>query len=483
MNCLPLSALYVYYLNNTLEWGTNMLKHSLTFTSLLAAPLLAFSAIPALAQEREAIDADRMAEVVSAEADSGAFMGAVLVARGDDEVLSRAWGSADLEWGIANTTDTKFRIGSVTKHFTSVAAFLLAEQGKLDIDAPIATYLKDTPEAWQGITVRHLMRHSAGLPNVTSLDGFGRLKYLPTTQDELIATFRGLPLEFEPGAKFSYSNSGYVLLSRIVENVSEQTLGDFFQANFFDPLGMTSTGFDDSSKILARRADGYSPSPDGRVNADYVYMGIPTGAGAMYSTTSDLKTWAVGLFGGKILSQESLADFLTPDTLDAFPNNNYAHGLIANTEGEDVYYWHGGGIEGFNAWLGFDPASQTTVAVLANLNGGAASKLGSDMMTLVRGGEITLPSEREVVEAPADLSQYEGVYALAPTFKITVFVDGDKLMAQATGQGANQIFPESEDRFFLKVVDAQVEFSRGNDGEVNALTLFQGGQEIPGAKE
>lgn len=460
-----------------------MLKHTVTFASLVIAPLVAFSATPALAQETQTVDADRMAQVVSTEADSGAFMGAVLVARGEDEVFSRAWGSADLEWDIANTTDTKFRIGSVTKHFTSAAIFMLAEQGKLDVDAPIATYLKDTPEAWDAITVRHLMRHSAGLPNVTSLDGFGRLKYLPTTQDELIATFRDLPLEFEPGAKFAYSNSGYVLLSRIVENVSEASLAEFFQANIFDPLGMSATGFDDSSKILARRADGYSPSSDGRVNADYVYMGIPTGAGAMYSTTSDLKKWTLGLFGGKILSEETLAEFLKPDTLDAFPDNNYAHGLIAHTKGEDVYYWHGGGIEGFNAWLGFDPSSKTTVAVLANLNGGAASKLGSDMMTLVRGGEITLPSEREVAEAPVDLTQYEGVYALAPTFKITVFVDGEKLMAQATGQGANQIFPESEDRFFLKVVDAQVEFGRGEDGVVNSLTLFQGGQEIPGTKE
>lgn len=466
-----------------LGWELNMFKHTLTFASLAFAPLLLVTAAPTLAQDVQVADADRMAEVVSAEAESGAFMGAVLVAKGDDDVLSRAWGSADLEWDIANTADTKFRIGSVTKHFTSAAIFLLAEQGKLDVDAPIATYLKDTPEAWGAITVRHLMRHSAGLPNVTSLDGFDRLQLLPTTQDELIATFRDLPLEFEPGAKFAYSNSGYVLLSRIAENVSGQTLAEFFEANFFDPLGMDATGFDNTSEILARRADGYSPSDNGPINAGYVFMGIPTGAGAMYSTTDDLKKWNLGLFGGKILSEVSLAEFLKPDTNEAFPDNNYAHGLLVNTKGDHVYYWHGGGIEGFNAWLGFDPASQTTVAVLANLNGGAATKLGSSMMTLVRGGEIVLPSEREVAEAPLDLTQYEGVYALAPTFKITVFVDGEKLMAQATGQGANQIFPEREDRFFLKVVDAQVEFGRSEDGSVNSLTLFQGGQETPGAKE
>ena len=425
-----------------------------------------------------------MVETVEAEAGTGKFMGAVLVAVGDEPVLDRAWGSADLEWDIANTTDTKFRIGSVTKQFTAVSILLLQEQGKLDIDAPIATYLKDTPEAWGPITVRNLMRHTSGITNVTALDEFRGKSRLPLTQDELIAMFRDLPLDFEPGSKFAYSNSGYVLLSRIVENVSGEDLGSFYAANIFEPLGIKDTGLDVSTTILAKRADGYSPAGDGRINAPYADMGIPTGAGALYSTTRDLMTWQRGLFGGKILSEESMAEYVKSTDYEAFLGATYAHGIMVFKEDGNTAYAHGGGIEGFNAWLAYDPDREATVVVLANLNGGAASKLGLQLMKLVQGGEVTLPSDRKVAAIdPAILPEYEGVYALQPQFKITITSEDGRLFGQATGQGKNELFPESTDRFFLKTVDAQIAFTREEDGAVTELTLFQNGREIPAPKE
>ncbi|WP_298467326.1 serine hydrolase [uncultured Erythrobacter sp.] len=446
---------------------------------LLSPALAAFAALPATAQ-----DAERMVEVVEEEVEAGAFMGAVLVAKDGTVLVDQAWGSANLELSVDNSSLTKFRIGSVTKQFTAASILLLQEQGKLTLDDPISQHMEGTPEAWSGITLRHLLHHTAGLPNVTSLDGFGRLKYLPTTQDELIATFSELPLEFEPGSDWKYSNSGYVLLSRVVETASGKSYSDFLSANLLDPLGMKETGLDRSSTILPKRASGYSPSSEGVVNADYVDMGIPTGAGAMYSTTGDLLKWQRGLFGGQVLSAESLAEYTTPSPLEAIGDDKYALGVIVEDDEDGKAYWHGGGIEGFNAWLGYDPDNKATVVVLANLNGGTASKLGGQLMQLARGAEITLPDERVATElAPADFAQYEGVYAVAPTFKITVFQDDGKLMAQATGQDAFQIFAEGPDRFFLKVVDAQVRFERGEDGTVKSLTLFQGGQELPAPKE
>ncbi len=429
-------------------------------------------------------DTDRMVEVVEEKAGSGEFMGAVLVANGDGAVLERAWGSADLEWDIANTPDTRFRIGSVTKQFTAVGIMLLQERGALDLDAPISTYLEDTPEAWGAITVRNLLRHTSGIPNVTALDDFSQQKYLPTTREELTAMFRDLPLEFEAGSRFKYSNSGYVLLSTILEKVSGQDLATFYEENFFTPLGMDATQLDDSSLIMPKRADGYSPSGSGPINADFVQMDIPTGAGALVSTVGDLHLWQSALYGGEIISEASLAEFLTPTPHESIGEAKYAHGVIITDGAEGPIVWHGGGIEGFNSWLGYDLETKTTVAVLANLNGGAANELGQDLITMVQGGEVVLANERQEIElAPDMLAQYEGVYALAPTFKITIFTEDGKLMGQATGQSANQLFAESEDMFFLKVVDAQIRFNRGDDGEVTSLTLFQGGNEIPGAKE
>ena len=446
-------------------------------------------ATPALAQDAPAaatFDTERMIEVIETEVDTGKFMGAVLVAQGEEPLIDQAWGSADLEWDIANTTDTKFRIGSVTKQFTSVSILLLSERGQLDLEAPIATYLEDTPEAWNAITVRNLMRHTSGIPNVTTLETFAEKKYLPLSQDDLIALFEDLPLEFEPGSQFSYSNSGYVLLSRIVENVSGLPLADFYRANIFDPLGMEATGIDVSAQILPRRADGYSPAGDdvNVINAPYADMGIPTGAGALYSTTGDLLKWQRGLFGGKVLGEESLAQYLTPGPYEAFAGDPYAHAVLIDRTGDDRYYWHGGGIEGFNAWLGYDPDRKVTVAVLANLNGGAASKIGEQLMTLAQGRDVILPADRVAIEiAPEALAQYVGVYALAPDFKITVSLEGDRLMTQATGQGPAQIFPEGDDRFFLTVIDAQLRFERDAAGEITGATLFQNGREFSATSE
>jgi len=446
---------------------------------IIAALTFPLGVAPAHAQ-----DADRMAEVVETEAASGSFMGAALVAKGDQVILDEAWGSANLEWGVDNTSLTKFRIGSVTKQFTAVSILLLQEQGKLNLDDPIKTHFPDAPEAWDAITIRHLLQHTSGITNVTSLDEFGRFKFLPITQEELIAKFEDLPLEFEPGTRWSYSNSGYVLLSALVAKLSEQEYGDFVREKLFDPLGMKETGIDDSAVILPKRAAGYSPGENGAVNAEYVNMGIPTGAGALYSTTGDLLRWQRALFGGQVLSEASMAEYLTPAPFDAFSGDQYALGVLIRKDGEHTSYWHGGGIEGFNAWLGYDPNADATVVVLANLNGGAATKLGNQLMELVRGGDVVLPDERVEGEiATTDLAQYVGTYALAPTFKITITQDGESLMAQATGQQAFEIFPESEDRFFYKVVDAQIRFERDESGEVSSLTLFQAGRELPGAKE
>ena len=456
-----------------------MINRKLTLA--FATSLLALTATPALAQ-----DTQRMEEVVEAEADTGKFMGAVLVAKGDEPMLNKAWGSADLEWDIANTTDTKYRIGSVTKQFTAVSILLLKEQGKLDLDAPISTYLEGTPETWSEVTVRNLIRHTSGIPSVTSLDEFNEIVRQPVSQDDLLAMYINLPLEFEPGSTWKYSNSGYLLLSRIIENLSEQPIGAFFQANLFDPLGMKATGFDITSQILPKRADGYSPTGDDVtvINAAYADMGIPSGAGALYSTTGDLHKWQRGLFGGQILSEESLAEYLTPSEHEAMSGSHYAHGVIVTKAEDNTVYWHSGGIQGFNSWLGYDADRQVTVAVLANLNGGAANKIGRQLFTLVHGGEVVLQADRVASEVdPADLAQYEGVFALAPTFKITMFVENGKLMAQATGQGANELFKESEDKFFLKVVDAQVRFNRDDSGKITSITVFQNGREIEGLKE
>ncbi|MDC0887124.1 serine hydrolase [Altererythrobacter sp.] len=334
------------------------------------------------------------------------------------------------------------------------------------------------------MTLRHLLNHTSGIPNVTSFDDFGTVKYLPTTRDALIERFSSKDLEFAPGEQWKYSNSGYLMLSAVVEEVSGQSYAAFVQDNIFTPLEMTDTGIDSSAEILPKRASGYSPSEAGIVNADYVNMAIPQGAGAMYSTTHDLLKWQQGLFGGDLLQPASLEAYRTPIDLEARGSTKYALGVMVDETEEGTSIWHGGGIEGFNAWLGHDPVENITVVVLANLNGGTASSLGTNLMTLARGGELTLPSEREAVAVPAEqLEQYVGTYAVAPTFKIVVTQEDGSLKAQATGQSKFELFNEAEDLFFLKVVDAKLRFERDAEGTITGATLLQGGRETPATRE
>lgn len=441
--------------------------------ALVGLTTLSFCSTPVLAQ-----DAGRMAQVVQASTDAEEFSGSVLVARDGEILLDRGYGLANREWNIPNDGETRFRLGSVSKQFTAVAVMLLHERGQIDLDAPIKTWITDAPAAWDGITVRHLLSHTSGIPNFTNFDDYQSTKTLPATVDSLIARFRDRPLDFKPDERWDYSNSGYILLTAIVERAGGQPYAQFVAENLFQPLGMSDSGYDSHAAVIPHRASGYTPTPAGIVNADYVDMTIPQGAGALYSTTRDLLKWEQGLFGGRVLKPESLTQLTTVH------RDNYAMGLMVQQADGNTTISHGGGIEGFNTWLGYDPDRRLTVVVLGNLNGGAPGQLGGSLMTLARGGTVTLPNERQAIAVSAEALQvYVGVYELAPTFAITVTVVDGKLMAQATGQQAFQLHPEAADKFFLREVDAQMSFVRDASGAVEALVLHQGGRDMRAPKK
>jgi len=439
---------------------------------LVSLTALALSAAPALAR-----DPERMDQVARAAAEADEFSGSVLVARDGEVLLDRGYGFANREWSIPNDGDTKFRLGSVTKQFTAVAVMILHERGLVDLDAPLKTYLPDAPTAWDAVTVRHLLTHTAGLPNFTDFDDYGPSKGLPATIDSLTARFRDRPLDFQPGEGWAYSNSGYILLTAVVEKVAGMSYADFVTQTLFQPLGMSDSGYDSHAAILPHRASGYTPTARGIVNADYVDMSIPQGAGALYSTTHDLLKWEQGLFGGRLLRPESLTLLTTP------VRNQYAFGLVVAEAGGNTTVSHSGGIEGFNTYMAYDPARRMTVIVLGNLNGPGPDQVGGSLLALARGQTVTLPGERQAITvAPEAMRAYEGVYELSPTFAITVSVVDGKLMAQATGQIAFELHAESADAFFLRVVDAQVTFTRDTSGAVDGLILHQGGRDMPAPK-
>ena len=412
-------------------------------------------------------DVARMEQVIQSHVAAGSFMGAVLVARDGAAVLDKGYGMANLEWNVPNAPNTKFRLGSITKQFTAAAILLLEERGKLKVDDRIKTYLPDIPMSWERITVFNLLTHTAGIPNFTALSEYAAAKGRATTVDGTIATLRDKVLDFGPGEKMSYSNSGYLVLGSIIEKVSGQSYEKFVTDNLFTPLGMKDSGYDSNTLVIRRRASGYNRTPAGFVNAGYIHMSVPHAAGALYSTTEDLLKWQTALFDGKVVSKASLDRMITPF------KNDYALGLTVSAEKGRRVIAHGGGIDGFNTHMSYYPDTRTVIIALSNVAGPIPGVLGTQLAAVMHGDSVTLTSERKDVTVPAaTLSKYVGSYAIAPGAILTITLDGEQLLAQLTGQGKLQIFPQSETMFFLKVVDAQLEFA----ADASSVVLHQGGR-------
>ncbi len=419
-----------------------------------------------------------MEEIVQSYVSGKQFMGTVLVAQGDKILLDKGYGYANLEWQIPDAPEAKFRLGSITKQFTAASILLLEERGKLNTDDLVKKYMPDAPAAWDKITIYNVLTHTSGIPSFTDFPDYRSTEATPTTPEKLVARFRDKPLDFQPGEKWKYSNSGYVLLGYLIEKISGKSYQDFVQENIFKPLAMSDSGYDSNTAIIPHRAYGYSPGPNGPHNAGYIDMSIPFSAGSLYSTTHDLLLWEHGLFGGKVLSAASLKKMTTPF------KENYACGLMVRTVNGHTVIEHGGGIEGFNTQLSYYPDDKLTVVVLANLNGGAPADIASKLAAVAHGEKVVLASERkEITVSPSILATYVGTYELTPDFSIVITLEDGHLMTQATNQPKFPLFAESPTEFFLKVVDAQVEFFKNDAGQVTYLILHQGGRDTKGTKK
>ncbi len=234
--------------------------------------------------------ANKIDELMTLYHEYGQFNGSVLVADHGKVIFKKGYGLANMEWNIPNESDTKFRIGSITKQFTAMLIMQLVEEGKVKLNDKITDYLpeyrKDTGDK---VTIHHLLTHTSGIPNYTGLPGFWqdstRNHY---TLDYMVKNFCSGDLEFEPGTIFKYSNSGYYLLGVIIEKVTGKRFKEVLQERILEPLKMNNTGIDKHDVILEKRSSGYNKDISGFVNSEYIFMQNAYAAGAMYSTVEDL---------------------------------------------------------------------------------------------------------------------------------------------------------------------------------------------------
>ena len=495
--------------------------------------------------------------------------GAVLIARGNTILYEKAIGLADLSTKRALTTQHQFRIASVTKQFAAVAILQLAEAGKLKVTDEIQDHV-DFPAKEYPITIEHLLTHSSGIPDFTRTAAYTPEAYANAiTLPELIALFADEPLEFAPGSRWSYSNSGYILLTAIIENVSSQSWSDYAREHLFETAGMTSSSAAIAGGPLDNEAVGYAEGEQGWEPAYPISLSWPRAAGCIRSTVRDLWAWNRSVFAGKLVGTAMLTNAHRPFQLSDGSTTDYGYGwFLQNVQGSPTIE-HNGGIDGFTSASLYLPQEELYVAVLVNRQTGDATDLApilaaialgkpyggpalpmsaevaqdyigvyvnpegveryitadenglhaqrqgstvldldhlgndhfiyhGDVITITferadgrvvgarfvsRGGEEQLtrsdkpiPARKEIPLNGAELQRYVGTYEMAAGFMLTFRAEGDRFFAQATRQPELEVFGEGAHAFFLKAVDARIEFYPEADGTVKRMKLFQGGE-------
>jgi len=323
--------------------------------------------------------ADKVDRAVKAEMRQHPIPGVALEIIRNGKCIKRAgYGLANLEWRTRVTPQTVFEIGSVTKQFTAAGILLLVQEGKLSVDDRISAHLPKTPEIWKDITVRHLLTHTSGIKNYTVLDGFELTKHL--TQAQFIRQMGSYPLDFPPGGKWAYCNSGFSLLGYIIENVSGTNYWQFMHDRIFGPLGMACTTNRDPRNIIPFRAGGYETNAAAQyINRDYDLTDIFS-AGAIVSTVGDLAKWNASLDTQKLLTAASEKEMWTPVKLGNGDLHDYGFGWFLGALQGHQNIGHSGSTAGFSASIQRFPREGLAVIVLTNSNeDGIATKVAKEI--------------------------------------------------------------------------------------------------------
>jgi len=347
------------------------------------------------------------------------FNGNVLVAKDGKVLFEKSFGYANFEWDIKHSDKSKFRIGSITKQFTAMLILQLAQNNKLKLDDHLATYLPEyRQDIANKITLRQILNHTSGLGNYTQAKSF-RDEYSrnPYSVDEFIRLLCSDDLVFEPGTEFRYSNSGYFILGAVIEMVTGQKYKEVLQQNILDPLKMEDTGYDSHNKIIKFRASGYDNGLAGYSNTDYLDMSIPYAAGSMYSTARDLLKWDQALYSDKLLN-----DAYKKQMYQVSGQRNYALGWEVTKLDKNIYgkpltrIQHGGGINGFNAFISRIIEDKLLIVILNNTGGAPLTPMTNGLLAIY----YDKPYEKATEHVDSKLYKAfksEGIKGLKKTYK------------------------------------------------------------------
>lgn len=389
----------------------------------------------------------------------------IIVVKKGQEIYKKGFGMADMELNVPVNADMNFRIGSITKQFTAVCILQLAEQGKLSLQDDIKKYIPDY-SIKEHITIEHLLTHTSGIKSYTNVDSFWKSMRTDMVPRSIIALTEKDTLEFKPGTKWNYNNTGYVMLGYIIEKVSGKSYEEYVQQNIFTPLGMNNSYYGSESRVIKNRAKGYKNNGKDFLNSDYISMTLPYAAGSLLSTVEDLWKWNKALYSYKLIKKEWVDKAITPYTLSDGKPTTYGYGLgIAKVQGSKSIE-HGGGIPGFLTMGMYLPAEEIFVAVFSNCDCKSPDAVATKIAAIALGKPYNY---KALSLTETDAKQYEGVYASENGEERVIRWDKDKLTSQRGGGNKFTIRMNEKDKFFFDESFSFIEFKRNSSGTVDAL--------------
>ena len=395
-------------------------KHKTLTTTLFILLILSIGVInPLWAQEKAA----KIDELLSKYYEYNLFNGSVLAADGGKVIYEKGFGYANVEHQIPNTPETKFRLASVTKQFTAMLIMQLVEEKKIDLNEKIETYLPDYADYIDDrITVHHLLTHSSGIHNYTDQPDFPEVySRLKINLDKVIKGECTKELDFTPGERFKYSNTGYYLLGAIVEQVTGNTYAEVLKKRILDPLEMNNSGLDDESTILENRAYGYARAAGELQVAPFMEIENAFAAGGMYSTTQDLYKWDQALYDDKLVGKKYRKMIFKPQ-IESGNGGAYGYGWgirkMSFCEGEDsvLVVQHMGGLSGFNTIISRIPEDKHLIVILNNVGFAPLTEMIQNIGKILYDKPYDMP-KKSIIDTLASLIDANGVEAALAEYK------------------------------------------------------------------
>lgn len=401
---------------------------------------------------------------------------AVLIAKQGRVIYKKAFGSADLELNTEITPDMVFKLASITKQFTAVAILQLVEKGKISLQDSLQKFIPDFPSKGKTITIENLLTHTSGIRDYMQIDyAHSFMERWDFKPKQLIDSFKNYALEFDPGTRFSYSNSGYYLLGYIIEMISGKSYQTYIRDNLLTPLALTYTHFDSAGIIIPGRLHGYRKEGTNFKNADYWSPTIAYSAGGLLSNTGDLFNWFQGLLDDKILKKETLVKAFTRFALKDGSPTTYGYGWYIHDLGAVQSIEHSGKMSGFLSNEVYYPQQDVFIAALFNTQDAPRDEITKDISEIVLGQKLQIE-----VSKPTDAvsRSYIGTYSLTinPGRTITVSKEGNRFLLKPSGQQTMEILFQSDTKFQIKnVKDLTGEFI-SERGRVTKIIINQNGR-------